>query len=48
MLDEETISQHVEDYKEKKKLKPENGGSKSKLSDDQSQELIQHVEQPPI
>lgn len=45
MLDKETISQHVEDYKEKKKLRPENDGSKTKLSDDQSQELIEHVEQ---
>lgn len=44
MLDEETISQHVEDYKEKKKLKPENGGSTSKLSDDETQKLMDHIE----
>lgn len=44
MLDEETISQHVEDYKEKNKLKPENGGSSSKLTAAQTDELISHLE----
>lgn len=44
MLDDETVSQHVEDYKEKNKLKPENGGSSSKLSDEQSKGLIEHLE----
>lgn len=45
MLDEETISQHVNDYLEKKKLKPENGGSKSKLTEEQSHELIARLEE---
>lgn len=45
MLDPETISQHIEDYQEKNKLKPENGGSTSKLTAEQSKELIEHLEQ---
>jgi len=45
MLDEETISQHVEDYREKNKLKPENGGSCCKLTDFQAEELIAHLDQ---
>ena len=32
MLDEETIAQHVNDYRKSKKLKPENGGSVAKFS----------------
>lgn len=32
MLDEETVSQHVDDYIERRKLTPENGGSGSKFS----------------
>jgi transposase len=45
MLDQETVSQHVSDYKEKNKLKPENGGSNSKLTTEQSKELIEHLGQ---
>lgn len=45
MLDQETISQHIEDYKETNKLKPENGGSNSKLTADQSKDLIEHLDQ---
>ena len=44
MLDEETIAKHVKDYQEKKKLKPENGGSDSKLSSSQTDEWIAHLE----
>lgn len=44
MLDEETVSQHVQDYQEHQKLKPENGGSQSKLNAAQTQELIAHLE----
>ncbi|MCA6393170.1 MAG: IS630 family transposase [Cytophagales bacterium] len=45
LLDEETISQHVEDYREKQKLKPENGGSQSKLTVAQSEELLRHLDE---
>jgi transposase len=44
MLDEETISQHVHDYQESQKLKPENGGSASKLTNEQRQAIIVHLD----
>jgi len=44
MLDEESISQHVTDYKERAKLKPENGGSSSNLNAHQTAELLSHLE----
>jgi transposase len=44
MLDEETVSHHVHEYQECRKLKPENGGSQSKLNTEQARELIAHVE----
>lgn len=43
LLDDETIRRHVEDYFGKKKLNPENGGSTSKLDDEQSHQLTQHL-----
>ena len=39
MLDEVTIYRHIEDYKDFRKLKPENGGSTEKLTDEQCQAL---------
>ena len=45
LLDEETISSHVEEYKNEQKLKPENGGSESKLNNDQLIELAKHLEE---
>lgn len=44
MLDEETISRHVEEYLEGNKLSPENGGSASKLDANQTAALINHLE----
>lgn len=44
MLEEGTVSRHVEEYLEQKKLKPENGGSTSKLNEEQSCDLIKHLE----
>ena len=44
LLDQETISRHVDEYKEKNKLKIETGGSESKLTKEQTNELIQHLE----
>ena len=43
LLDDATIRRHVKDY-EKKKLKPENGGSNSQLSESESSELIAHLD----
>ena len=44
MLDRESIRRQVQDYLKEKKLKPTNGGSKSKLDDTQSKQLIYHLE----
>ncbi len=40
----ETVHDHLEDYRKSKKLKPENGGSQSLLTQDQTAELIKHLE----
>lgn len=44
-LHEDTIRDHINDYLALKKLKPENGGSQSKLSQIQTTKLIEHLEQ---
>lgn len=44
LIDEETVSRHVQEYKEKEKLKGEAGGSKCSLTTEQSNELIKHIE----
>lgn len=36
---------HLKDYREQSKLKPENGGSKGKLNELQTTELISHLEE---
>ncbi len=43
LLDDETIRRHIDDYFRKTKLKPENGGSDSKLNKDQSERLVAHL-----
>jgi transposase len=40
----ETVQNHLNDYRNHKKLKPENGGSESRLSVDQTEKLIKHLE----
>lgn len=45
LLDEETISRHLNDYIKKQKLKLESGGSKSKLDKKQTEDLIFHLEE---
>jgi transposase len=40
----ETVQDHLNDYQSSKKLKPENGGSKSHLSAAQTSQLISHLE----
>src|SRR5215469_2116752 len=43
LLSPDAIRDHVSQYRESKKLKPENGGSVEKLSAAQSQQLIEHL-----
>ena len=43
-LDEETVSKHVDEYRSSQKLDIESGGSESKLSEAQTQELMGHLE----
>lgn len=40
---ESSISRHLDDYLQKEKLKPENGGSESHLNDEQTEQLIEHI-----
>ena len=44
LLSEDAIREHITEYKESKKLKPENGGSVEKLSLKQSEQLGQHLQ----
>lgn len=43
-LDQETISTHVFEFKQKEKLRNNSGGSQSKLSAEQEASLTQHIE----
>src|SRR3990167_2236835 len=43
LIDEDTVGRHIRDYEELKKLKPQNGGSNSSLSTDQTKTLIEHL-----
>jgi predicted ArsR family transcriptional regulator len=40
----DTVGQHLQDWQREQKLKPENGGSQSKLNVRQTQRLAQHIE----
>lgn len=42
-ISEYTITRHLDDYLKKEKLRPENGGSESRLNDEQAQQLIEHI-----
>lgn len=44
LLSEDAIRTHVTEYKESKKLKPENGGSLQKLSSAHSNQLVKHLQ----
>jgi len=44
LITDESVRNHIEDYKASRKLKPENGGSSEKLSEDQSRQLEYHLE----
>ena len=43
-ISSETVHDHLQDYSESKKLKPDNGGSESKLNQEQTVQLINHLE----
>ena len=43
LLSEDAIREHIAEYKESKKLKPESGGSTEKLSMEQSEQLEEHL-----
>ena len=43
LIHESTVRQHIKDYLQSNKLKPENGGSQSKLSATQTTHLIEHL-----
>ena len=45
LLSEDAIRDHIAEYKESKKLKPESGGSIEKLSAERSKQLEEHLEQ---
>ena len=45
LLDEETISTHINEYMTSHKLKPENGGSQGNLNAQQLKELENHLEE---
>ena len=43
LLSEEVLRMHLKEFQDSRKLKPENGGSREKLSLEQSEKLIQHL-----
>lgn len=45
LLDDETIRRHIDDYQLKNKLSTANGGSDSKLSDNETRELTDHLQE---
>ncbi len=44
LLSEDAVEQHVREYLDLDKLKPENGGSTGKLNDAQSKDLLEHLQ----
>jgi transposase len=45
LLDDETIRRHIEDYRRENKLLPENGGSEALLTEKETKELIEHLQE---
>lgn len=43
LIHENTVRQHLKEYAEEQKLKPENGGSNSLLTEEQTRELVEHL-----
>lgn len=44
LISGDAIREHINEYRESKKLKPENGGSTEKFSTEQSEQLRQHLQ----
>ena len=44
LLSDEAVRLHIQDYQESQKLRPENGGSCSKLDDEQTEALFRHLQ----
>lgn len=47
LLSEDAIRDHIAEYRDFQKLKPENGGFAQKLSIEHSDELVAHLRSPP-
>lgn len=45
LLSDEAVRQHVQDYQASRKIKPENGGSMSKLNPQQTEALLKHLQE---
>lgn len=45
LLSEDAVKQHICEYFESHKLKPENGGSFEKINEEQSKALFEHLNQ---
>ena len=45
LIHENTVRKHLKEYAEEQKLKPENGGSNSFLTEEQTRELMAHLTQ---
>jgi transposase len=45
LITDEAVRQHVRDFQENYKLKPENGGSSSKMDSQQAKILIEHLQE---
>lgn len=45
LVDDETIRRHIDDYQRKNKLTTANGGSDSKLSDNETRKLTDHLQE---
>jgi transposase len=43
LLSDEAVKEHIREYQDSQKLRPENGGSYSKLTEDQTQNLSLHL-----
>lgn len=44
LISEDAVREHISEYRESKKLKPESGGSVEKLSSEQSKKLEEHLQ----
>ncbi len=45
LLDDETIRRHISDYLSEQKIKPKNGGSQSKLTEEERSIIIEHLKE---